>query len=77
MIFLSQEDAETCPEYPSVTECFAPFYDDPETSDILVKAGDKEIHAHKIILSAQSALFRAMFQVYGSAFGIHHASLMR
>lgn len=59
---IAKEDAETCPEYPSVTKCFAPFYDDPETSDILVKAGDKEIHAHKIILSAQSALFGAMFQ---------------
>ena len=42
---------------------FGPFFDDSSTSDIVVMAGKAKIHAHKIILSAQSSLFKAMFQV--------------
>ena len=37
--------------------------DDASTSDVIVKAGEVKIHAHKIILIAHLALFRAMFQV--------------
>ena len=42
---------------------FGPFFDDPSTSDIVVMAGEAKIHAHKIILSAQSTFFKGMFQV--------------
>ncbi len=42
---------------------FGPFFDDASTSDIVVMAGEAEIHAHKIVLSAHSSLFKAMFQV--------------
>ncbi|DBA72901.1 TPA: Galactose oxidase, central domain, variant 2 [Trebouxia sp. C0005] len=41
---------------------FGPFFDDPSTSDIVVMAGEAKIHAHKIILSAQSTFFKGMFQ---------------
>ncbi|DBA99209.1 TPA: hypothetical protein ACH3X3_011825 [Trebouxia sp. C0006] len=41
---------------------FGPFFDDSSTSDIVVMAGEAKIHAHKIFLSAQSSLFKAMFQ---------------
>ena len=42
---------------------FGPFSDDSSTSDIVVMAEEAKIHAHKIVLSAQSSLFKAMFQV--------------
>ncbi|DBA72898.1 TPA: hypothetical protein ACH3X2_009860 [Trebouxia sp. C0005] len=41
---------------------FGPFFDNCSTSDIVSKAGEATIHAHKIVLSAHSSLFRAMFQ---------------
>jgi len=31
-------------------------------SDIIIKAGGTEIHAHKVVLAAHSASFKAMFQ---------------
>jgi len=42
---------------------FGPFFDNFQTSDIVVKAGEAKIHAHKVVLSAHSSLFKAMFQV--------------
>ncbi|KAA6422451.1 MAG: hypothetical protein FRX49_07626 [Trebouxia sp. A1-2] len=42
---------------------FGPFFDNCSTSDIVIKAGEATIHAHKIVLSVHSSLFRAMFQV--------------
>lgn len=41
---------------------FGPFFDDASLSDIVVKAGEAKIHAHKIVLSAHSSTFKAMFQ---------------
>ncbi|DBA99211.1 TPA: Galactose oxidase, central domain [Trebouxia sp. C0006] len=41
---------------------FDPFFDDSSTSDIVAMAGEAKIHAHKIVLSAHSPLFKAMFQ---------------
>ena len=43
---------------------FAPYFDDPSTSDIVVKAGETKVHAHKIVLTAHSAFLKAMFQVF-------------
>lgn len=48
---------------PSMSDVFETHFDDASTCDITVKAGEIKIHAHKIVLIAQSALFRAMFQV--------------
>ena len=42
---------------------FGPFFDDASLSDIVVKAGEAKIHAHKNVLSAHSSTFKAMFQV--------------
>ena len=35
--------------------------------DIVIKAGDTEVHAHKVVLAAQSAFFRAMLQACSGA----------
>lgn len=50
------------PLNPCLTTCLIPYLDDSATADILVTAGSTRIHAHKMLLSAQSALFKAMFQ---------------
>lgn len=42
---------------------FKSHFDDASTCDITVRAGEVKFCAHKIVLIAQSALFRAMFQV--------------
>lgn len=47
----------------NIASLFAPYFDDSSTSDIVVKAGETRIHAHKIVLAAHSTLFKAMFQV--------------
>ena len=47
----------------SLQTSFVSFLDDPVTADVILKAGNTELHAHRIILAAQSALFKAMFQV--------------
>ena len=51
----------------SLTCCF----DDPLTSDVVLKADDTSLHAHKIVLAAQSTLFKAMFQVTPSMLLLH------
>lgn len=48
---------------PSMSEVFETHFDDASTCDVTVKGGATKIHAHKIVLIAQSAMFRAMFQV--------------
>lgn len=45
-----------------MSDVFETHFNDASTCDITVKAGAIKIHAHKIVLIAQSALFRAMFQ---------------
>jgi hypothetical protein len=50
---------------------FDPFFDDSSTSDIVVMAGEAKIHAHKIVLSAHSPLFKAMFQVMLRTLHLH------
>lgn len=32
----------------------AALFDDPASSDVAIKAGDTTVHAHKLILAAQS-----------------------
>ena len=46
-----------------MSEVFETHFDDASTCDVIVKPGATKIHAHKIVLIAQSAMFRAMFQV--------------
>ncbi|DBA92437.1 TPA: protein modification by small protein conjugation [Trebouxia sp. C0004] len=41
---------------------FQLHFDDASTSEIIVKAGEVKIHAHRIVSIAHSALFRAMLQ---------------
>lgn len=48
---------------PCLSDTFQSYFGDASTSDVIVKAGEVKLHCHKIILIAQSALFRAMFQV--------------
>ncbi|KAL3161686.1 hypothetical protein ABBQ38_008785 [Trebouxia sp. C0009 RCD-2024] len=38
------------------------LFDDPITSDVAITAGETTIHAHKLVLAAQSLSFNAMFQ---------------
>jgi len=38
------------------------IYEDDQMSDVTIKAGDTVIHAHKVVLAAHSASFKAMFQ---------------
>lgn len=47
----------------SLRTSFNCYFDDPVTGDVVLKAGDTSLHAHKIVLAAQSTLFKAMFQV--------------
>lgn len=47
----------------TVCSGIATLFDDAASSDIAIKARDTTVHAHKIILAAQSPYFRAMFQV--------------
>ncbi len=42
---------------------FIEHYNDASLSDVILKAGDCHVHAHKIVLAAQSPSFKAMFQV--------------
>ena len=42
---------------------FNEHYNDTSLSDVILKAGACQVHAHKIILAAQSPSFKAMFQV--------------
>ena len=49
----------------------AALFDDPVSSDVVVKAGDATVHAHKVVLAAQSLPFNAMLQV--SPMHAHHA----
>ncbi len=47
----------------SLNHSFADLYNNTLLSDVTLKAGDCQVHAHKIILAAQSPSFKAMFQV--------------
>ena len=47
----------------SLNHSFIDYYNDASLSDVILKAGDCQVHAHKIILAAQSSSFKAMFQV--------------
>lgn len=64
-----QEDAKkqnacTCTQLnTSLLTSFDSFFNDSVTVNIVLKAGDTSLHAHKIVLAAQSTLFKAMFQV--------------
>ena len=55
----------------SLQTCFISFLDDPVTSDVLLKAEKTKLHVHKILLAAQSTLFKAMFQVKCSMLLLH------
>ena len=48
---------------PSLNCSFNEHYNDASLSDVILKAGDCQVHAHKIVLAVQSPLFKAMFQV--------------
>jgi hypothetical protein len=39
----------------------APFFDNPQYSDIIIKFGEHQIRAHKIILAQQSGYFATAF----------------
>lgn len=41
----------------------AALFDNPVSSDVAIKAGNTTVHAHKLILAAQSPALQAMFQV--------------
>ena len=47
---------------PSIA-CFASLYDDTGSSDVIMKAGNVQIRAHRTVLAAHSPSFRAMFTV--------------
>ena len=39
----------------------APFFDNPQYSDIIIKFGEYQIRAHKVILAQQSGYFATAF----------------
>ena len=39
------------------------MYDDAHLSDVVLKAENTKIYAHKVVLASQSPAFKAMFQV--------------
>ena len=43
--------------------CYADAYNDPILSDVVLKAGETRIHAHRVVLSSHSPSFKAMFLV--------------
>jgi hypothetical protein len=45
----------------SVNSLTAPFFDNPLYSDIIIKFGEHQIHAHKVILAQQSGYFATAF----------------
>ena len=45
------------------SDSFAAFYDNAAFSDVVLKARDTKMHAHKLVLAAHSASLQAMFQV--------------
>ncbi len=47
----------------SLNHSFADLYNNALLSDVILKAGEFHVHAHRIILAAQSSSFKAMFQV--------------
>ena len=48
-------------EHPCKT--FSSFYDSTTFSDIVIKAADVEVHAHKVVLASHSSSIAAMLQV--------------
>jgi hypothetical protein len=49
----------------SVDVLTAPFFNHPQYSDIIIKFGECEVHAHKVILAQQSGYFaRAFFGLF-------------
>lgn len=60
-----------------MSDVFETHFNDASTSDITVKTGETKIHAHKIILIAQSAVFKAMFQVKSPVSHLQHKSDFR
>ena len=47
----------------SLSHSFADLYNKALLSDVILKAGDCQVHAHRVILATQSPSFKAMFQV--------------
>jgi len=50
-----------------LAELLSTTYDDETFSDVVLKAGQTRVRAHKHILAAQSPSFMAMFQVSARA----------
>lgn len=70
-----EQSAQTCMHLnTSLQTSFVAFLDDPVTADVILKAGKTKLHAHRIVLAAQSPLFKAMFQVKCSMLGLHSSS---
>ena len=42
---------------------FSQHYNDPLLSDVILEADGLQIHVHRVVLAAQSASFKAMFEV--------------
>jgi len=55
----------------SLNHSFADLYNNALLSDVILKAGDCQVQAHRVILAAQSPSFKAMFQVQLSAQNHH------
>jgi hypothetical protein len=45
----------------SIDSLTAPFFDNPLYSDIIIKFGEHQLHAHKVILAQQSGYFATAF----------------
>lgn len=58
--------------------CFQSLFNDPEFSDIKIKAEDAVFFAHRAVLAAHSPSFKAMFMVRGNShsLGISSFGLM-
>ena len=61
----------------STESCLAPFCNSTVFSDLVLKAEDTEIHAHRVLIAASSPSLAAMLQVSSSCLVLTMQTLCR
>ena len=60
----AQQGESLSAQMPTI-HCFQSLFNDPEFSDVKIKAEDAVFFAHRAVLAAHSPSFKAMFMVRG------------